>query len=67
MSRQILGVAVVGFGWMGHAHTRAYSRVLQHYPELALAPELVLVADPEPDRLSDGVDRYCFTSSTDRW
>jgi len=67
MSRQILGVAVVGFGWMGHAHTRAYSRVLQHYPELALAPELVLVADPEPDRLSDAVDRYCFTRSTDRW
>lgn len=67
MTRQSLGVAVVGFGWMGHVHARAYSRVLQHYPELTLTPELVVVADPEPDRLSDAIQRYGFAHSTARW
>jgi predicted dehydrogenase len=67
MTRQTLGVAVVGFGWMGHVHARAYSRVLQHYPGLALAPELVLVADPEADRVDDAVRRYGFADSTAQW
>jgi len=57
MTRRSLGVAVVGCGWMGHVHARAFSRVLQHYPNLTLAPELALVADPEPDRLSDAIQR----------
>ena len=67
MTRQPLGVAVVGFGWMGQVHARAYSRLLQHYPELTLAPELVVVADPEPDRLSDAIQRFGFAGSTARW
>src|SRR5947207_3295113 len=63
MARTDLGVAVIGFGWMGHVHTRAYSRVLQHYPELSVAPRLLLVADPEPGRLTDAVDRYGFAGT----
>ena len=27
-----LGVGVVGFGWMGQVHARAYLRLLQHFP-----------------------------------
>jgi predicted dehydrogenase len=67
MTRVPLGVAVVGFGWMGHVHSRAYSRVLQHFPQLALAPQLLVVADPEADRRADAVDRYGFAAATDRW
>jgi predicted dehydrogenase len=67
MARERLGVAVIGFGWMGHVHARAYSRVLQHYPQLPLAPELLVVADPEQDRLTDAVDRYAFAQTTTRW
>ena len=33
-----LGVAVVGFGWMGQVHARAWARLLQHYPGRAAAP-----------------------------
>jgi len=67
MSGRPLGIAVVGFGWMGQVHSRAYSRVLQHYPQLGVAPELVLVADPEPDRLDDAVQRYGFAGRTAHW
>jgi hypothetical protein len=43
--RRPVGVAVAGFGWMGRVHTQAYARVLHHFPELTLTPELVAVAD----------------------
>ncbi|MCY7373010.1 MAG: Gfo/Idh/MocA family oxidoreductase [Spirochaetaceae bacterium] len=65
--RSRLGVAVVGFGWMGQVHARAYSRVLQHYPDLAVAPSLVVVADPEQERLDDAVSRFGFEAATTSW
>jgi predicted dehydrogenase len=65
--RRSLGIAVVGFGWMGHAHSRGYARLLHHFPELSLAPRLLTVADPEPARLADAVDRYGFLDSTPSW
>ena len=67
MTRQSLGIAVVGFGWMGQVHSRAYSRVRQHYPDLTLAPALVLVADPEQERLDDAVARFGFGAATASW
>ena len=42
-----LRVAVVGFGWMGQVHSRAWARLLHHYPDSAVRPRLVAVADPE--------------------
>jgi predicted dehydrogenase len=63
-----LGVAVVGFGWMGQVHARAYSRVRQHYPDLALRPRLVAVADPADDgRRENAVRAYGFESSSTDW
>jgi predicted dehydrogenase len=43
---ETLKVGIVGAGWMGHVHARAYQRVAQHWPDLAVRPELVAVADP---------------------
>jgi predicted dehydrogenase len=42
---ETLKVGVIGAGWMGHVHARAYQRLAQHWPELAVRPELVAVAD----------------------
>jgi predicted dehydrogenase len=62
------GVGVVGFGWMGQVHARAYSRVRQHYPDLARRPRLVAVADPADDgRLRDAVAAYGFEASGPDW
>jgi predicted dehydrogenase len=41
-----LNVGIVGAGWMGHVHARAYQRLAQHWPDLAVRPELVAVAEP---------------------
>ncbi|WP_333741491.1 Gfo/Idh/MocA family protein [Streptomyces sp. IBSBF 2806] len=62
-----LGVAVVGFGWMGRVHTQAYARVRHHYPQLALRPELVVVAEEVPGRAEEAADRFGFTATTRNW
>ncbi|MFE0388541.1 Gfo/Idh/MocA family protein [Streptomyces bungoensis] len=62
-----LGVAVVGFGWMGRVHTQAYARVRHHYPQLPLRPELVAVAEEVPGRAEEAAERYGFASATRNW
>jgi predicted dehydrogenase len=67
MSGEVLGVAVAGFGWMGRVHTQSYLRVLHHFPQLPVRPELVAVADEVPGRAADAVRRYGFTTATLDW
>ncbi|GJF23760.1 MULTISPECIES: Gfo/Idh/MocA family oxidoreductase [Streptomyces] len=62
-----LGVAVVGFGWMGRVHTRAYARVRHHYPRLPLRPELIAVAEEVPGRAEEAAAQFGFASATRDW
>jgi predicted dehydrogenase len=62
-----LGVAVVGFGWMGRVHTQAYLRVPHHFPQLEMRPELVAVADEVPGRAEEAAARYGFATASRNW
>ncbi|MBB5799197.1 Gfo/Idh/MocA family protein [Streptomyces caelestis] len=62
-----LGVAVVGFGWMGRVHTQAYARVRHHYPQLPLVPTLVTVAEEVPGRAEEAAAQFGFASTTRDW
>jgi len=62
-----LGVAVVGFGWMGQVHSRAWARLLHHYPDSPLRPRFVAVADPEAVRRDEAVAAYGFTEAYADW
>ncbi|AWW36590.1 Gfo/Idh/MocA family protein [Streptomyces cadmiisoli] len=62
-----LGVAVVGFGWMGRVHTQAYARVAHHYPRLPLRPRLVTVAEEVPGRAEEAAAQFGFESATRDW
>ena len=62
-----LGVAVVGFGWMGRVHTQAYARVLHHYPQLGLRPQLITVAEEVPGRAEEAAGQFGFASTTRDW
>ncbi len=62
-----LGVAVIGFGWMGRVHAQAYARLPHHFPELALRPHLVSVADEAPGRAQEAAARFGFASATRDW
>ncbi|MES4890735.1 Gfo/Idh/MocA family oxidoreductase [Streptomyces sp. NPDC096012] len=62
-----LGVAVVGFGWMGRVHTQAYARLPHHYPRLPLRPRLVTVAEEVPGRAEEAAGQFGFASATRDW
>lgn len=53
-----IGVGVIGMGWMGAVHARAYSRLRQHYPDSGLFPRLVAVADDVPGRAEAAVRQF---------
>ncbi|WP_275549598.1 Gfo/Idh/MocA family oxidoreductase [Streptomyces sp. SUK 48] len=62
-----LGVAVVGFGWMGRVHTRAYARLPHHYPRLPLRPRLIAVAEEVPGRAEEAAEQFGFATATPDW
>ncbi|MEU6181519.1 Gfo/Idh/MocA family protein [Streptomyces coeruleorubidus] len=62
-----LGVAVVGFGWMGRVHTQAYARVRHHYPQLPLVLQLVTVAEEVPGRAQEAAAQFGFASTARDW
>ncbi|MER6533234.1 Gfo/Idh/MocA family oxidoreductase [Streptomyces sp900105755] len=62
-----LGVAVVGFGWMGRVHSQAYQRVGHHFPQLGVRPELVAVAEEVPGRAEEAAAQFGFASTTRDW
>ncbi|TQE37363.1 Gfo/Idh/MocA family oxidoreductase [Streptomyces ipomoeae] len=62
-----LGVAVVGFGWMGRVHTQAYARVPHHFPQLPVRPELVTVVEEVPGRAEEAADRFGFAATARDW
>ncbi|MFF7980083.1 Gfo/Idh/MocA family protein [Streptomyces sp. NPDC007901] len=62
-----LGVAVVGFGWMGRVHTQAYQRIPHHFPQLSVRPELVAVAEEVPGRAEEAAAQFGFASTARDW
>ena len=40
-----IGIGVIGFGWMGQAHSRSYRRIPTLFPERTFDPRLVVCAD----------------------
>ena len=53
-TRKQIGVGVVGFGWMGMAHSRSMRKIPMHFPERGFDPRLVIISDTVPARLSYG-------------
>lgn len=62
-----IGIAVIGFGWMGQAHSRSYRNIPVYFPESGLRPRLVTVADNVQDRLELAVNNFGFEKSTTEW
>ena len=53
-----LKVGIIGGGWMGHVHARAYHRVTDHWSDLPLLPEVVAVAENNPSVATDFTTRH---------
>jgi predicted dehydrogenase len=66
VSKQI-GIGVVGFGWMGQAHSRSYRRIPMYFADEELEPRLVIVADNVPARTELGRGNFGFEETTADW
>ncbi|MCP4964170.1 MAG: Gfo/Idh/MocA family oxidoreductase [bacterium] len=62
-----IGIGVIGFGWMGQAHSRAYRNIPVYYPETGIRPRLVAIADTVPERVELATDNFGFETGTSDW
>ena len=65
--RRPIGLAVIGFGWMGQAHSRSYMRLPTLFPERVYEPRLVVCADTLAARRRAATSAFGFSAATDDW
>ncbi len=61
--RQRVGIAVLGLGWMGQAHSRSALRIPSLFPDRRVDPELVVCADTDPSRRERAVRDFALLPS----
>jgi predicted dehydrogenase len=65
--RPRIGIGVVGFGWMGQAHSRSYRRLPMLFADRLADPELVVVGDSIASRRDDGLASFGFREAVADW
>ena len=67
MTRPSIGIGVIGFGWMGKAHSRSVKRIPSLFPEREFDPRLVLCCDNLRERRNEALDGFGFERVTADW
>jgi predicted dehydrogenase len=67
MSKRTLGVGLIGAGFMGKAHSAAYATMQMHVWPAPAQPQLVCLADENPEAARDGAERFGFANFTSDW
>src|SRR3990172_5783642 len=62
-----LRIGLIGFGWMGQAHSRSYRNIPVYFPEAGIRPRLVAVADTVPARLELARNNFGYEYATVDW
>jgi predicted dehydrogenase len=65
--RRRIGVGVVGFGWLGQAHTRSLLRIPTLFEQRAFDAELVACSDALPARVDQAVSSFGFKRASAAW
>src|ERR1700748_322035 len=65
--REQLGVGVIGFGWLGHAHSRSMLRIPTLFTERSYDPVLVACSDPVPERVEEATASFGFKRAAADW
>jgi predicted dehydrogenase len=65
--RRRIGVGVIGFGWLGQAHSRSLLRIPTLFPERPFDAELVVCGDTLPERRAEAVDSFGFARAAADW
>ena len=62
-----IGIGVIGMGWMGTAHSRAYRAVADRYYDSGIRPRLVICADDYEARAVRAKEALGFDTYTTDW
>jgi predicted dehydrogenase len=65
--RKRLGIGVIGFGWLGQAHSRSLLRIPTLFDDRSYDPVLVAAADALPARVKDAVESFRFQRASVDW
>ena len=66
-TRPVLGIGVVGFGWMGQAHSRSAARIASLFPERVFDTALVVCGDNVAERREQALSGVGFREAVEDW
>jgi predicted dehydrogenase len=66
-ARRRVGVGVIGFGWLGQAHSRSLLRIPTLFPQRTFDAELVICGDTLPERREKAVESFGFARAAADW
>ncbi len=67
MQTESLGIGVIGMGWMGQAHSRAYNNIADRFQDSGIRPRLVICADEAEARAKAAQTALRFEEYTTDW
>jgi predicted dehydrogenase len=62
-----IGVGVIGFGWLGQAHSRSLARIPMLFSQRSYEPRLVACSDAMPQRVDEAVHAFGFDRGWVDW
>jgi predicted dehydrogenase len=66
-SRRRIGVGVIGFGWLGQAHSRSLLRIPTLFEHRTFDPVLVACSDALPARVDQAMTSFAFERASVDW
>lgn len=63
-TKQTVGIGIIGMGWMGMTHARAYRQIADRFHNTPLHPKLITCADDVPERTTEAKARFGFERTT---
>ena len=65
--KRTIGVGVIGMGWMGEVHSRAYNQIKDRFFDAEFQARLVICADSVEARARQAQERFGFEACTTDW
>jgi predicted dehydrogenase len=62
-----IGIGVIGMGWMGYVHSRAYREMRDRFYDSDIEPRLIICADTVEKRAQEAQARLGFAAATTDW
>ncbi|HET8980329.1 MAG TPA: Gfo/Idh/MocA family oxidoreductase [Solirubrobacteraceae bacterium] len=66
-ARRRLGIGVIGFGWLGQAHSRSLARLPMLFADRPYEPRLVACSDAVAARVDQAIGSFAFDRGSTDW